>query len=66
MRNELDCLAEVLALTFPVNNGLVNLARGKVISFRYVNVQKPFVSAQILVNLPAVVCDPDFAVLCRP
>ena len=63
VRNNLDRLAEVVALAFLVDHRLVDLA-GRVIAVaRQRGIGKAFVMAQVEIGLGAIVEDVDFAVL---
>ena len=60
------CLSKILAAPLPCYYFPVYLARCHVVSFRYIIPEKPFVIAEILVYLAAVVSDPHFAVFRGP
>ena len=63
VRNDLDGLAEIIALALVVEHGLINLAAGEVVEAGQLDVGEPLVMAEVEVGLRAVVEHIDLAVL---
>src|SRR3989338_557273 len=63
VRYELHGFAKILAVPFPVDYRLVYLPCGYVVFLRDVLIQETLVIPKVLVYLPAVLGDPDLAVL---
>src|SRR6185503_6097866 len=55
-----------LALSLLLDELLVDLSGGYIITFWQIKTKEALIIAKVLVDFPSVVSDPDLAVLCRP
>jgi len=65
VRNDLNRRAEIVAMTFFLQNGPVNFTGCNIRIFTEVNIDKTFIMPQVKVRFRTVICNEDFTVLVR-
>ena len=65
VRDDLNCLAQIIAAAFLLDDREINAPGGPVVRLRQVRVGKALVMAQVKISFRAIVSDKDFPVLER-